>query len=362
MILDLDRFIETERPYWNELQRFLARLESGTRCRLSLEEIRRVHYLYERTAADLAKLVTFAAEPDLRGYLEALVARAYGEIHGTPDRTRRFSFWSWIARVLPRTFRRHAWAFALASAVTLVGVLFGSLALWLDPEAKAVLMPFPHLLDDPRDRVAREEAAQASPAAGGYTSFSAMLMTHNTRVSVMTLALGVTWGVGTVLILFYNGIILGAVVADYLRADESAFLAGWLLPHGAIEIPAILIAGQAGLLLGATLLGRGRRTPLAQRLREITPDLVTLIFGAALLLVWAGLIEAFLSQHHGRRLPYSLKIAFGLLELMALGAYLGWAGREADEPRGSGAAPAAALTAPRTAHSSLQPSPRSARP
>ena len=65
------------------------------------------------------------------------------------------------------------------------------------------------------------------------------------------------WGVGTIVMLFYNGVILGAVTVDYIRAGQTKFLAGWLLPHGAVEIPSILIAGQAGLVLALALIGWG---------------------------------------------------------------------------------------------------------
>ena len=104
-------------------------------------------------------------------------------------------------------------------------------------------------------------------------------MTHNTKVSIFTLALGMTWGVGTIIMLFYNGVILGAVAVDYIRAGQTKFLLGWLMPHGVMEIPAILIAGQAGLMLALALIGRGSRAPLRTRLREISGDIVTLIFG-----------------------------------------------------------------------------------
>src|SRR5262249_55985142 len=143
-----------------------------------------------------------------------------------------------------------------------------------------------------------EERATQDRLAGQKTAFSAFLMTHNTRVSIFTLALGMTWGVGTLLMLFYNGVILGAVTVDYVRAGQAKFLVGWLLPHGAIEIPAILIAGQAGLVLARALIGWGGRTPLRLRLRQAAPDVVTLIFGVAVLLIWAGFVEAFLSQYH----------------------------------------------------------------
>src|SRR5438477_6172169 len=135
-----------------------------------------------------------------------------------------------------------------------------------------------------------------------------------------------SFGVGTILVLFYNGIILGLVGIDYVLAGQTTFLLGWLLPHGVIEIPAILIAGQAGLMLAAALIGWGQRLNIAARLRAIARDLVTLIFGVVLMLIWAGLIEAFLSQYHQPVIPYSVKIGFGVVELILLIMFLGWSG------------------------------------
>lgn len=337
MIIDLERFLATERPYWSELERALDKLE-GQNARMTLEEVRHFHFLYERTAADLAKINTFASEPETRQYLESLIARAYGEIHETRGRARRLAPLTWFFRTLPQTFRRHLRAFYVAVAITLAGCAFGGLALGLDPEAKAALMPFEHLLQDPARRVAQEERATTDRLAGQKTSFSAFLMTHNIRVSILTLALGMTWGVGTVLMLFYNGIMLGAVAVDYVRAAQTKFLLGWLLPHGVVEIPAILIAGQAGLVLASALVGWGKRIPLRARLRAVSGDVVTLIFGVGVLLVWAGFVEAFLSQYHEPVIPYSLKIAFGLIELAALVMFLAKSGsKTADHARsGSG--------------------------
>ena len=142
----------------------------------------------------------------------------------------------------------------------------------------------------------------------------------------MTMALGMTWGVGTLAVLFGNGVLLGAVCMDYIRAGEGVFLTGWLLPHGATEIPAILIAGQAGFLLAQALIGWGTRDPLRERMRAIGPDVVTLIAGVTLLLVWAGFVEAYLSQYHFV-VPFWLKIAFGVAELVLLFLYLSLSGR-----------------------------------
>lgn len=335
MIIDLQRFLATEQPHWAQLERLLNKLEAEPDLRMTLDELRHFHLLFERASADLARISTFSAEPATRRYLENLVARGYGEIHETRERQRRIRPLQWFFQTLPQTFRRHIRAFYFSVAITLVGCAFGGFAIGLDPESKPALMPFSHLLQDPAQRVAEEESATEDRLSGHKSSFSAYLMTHNIKVSIFTLAMGMTWGVGTMLLLFYNGIMLGAIAVDYVRAGQTKFLLGWLLPHGAIEIPAILIAGQAGLMLALALIGWGKRVPLRARLREISRDLVTLIFGVGLLLIWAGFVEAFLSQYHEPVIPYIAKIAFGLVELVLLFFFLARSGlnQKQDENR-----------------------------
>ena len=322
MIIDLPKFVSAERPFWNELDRFLKKLEDDPHRAVPLEQARRFHYLYERAAADLAKFNTFANEPETRRYLESLVARAYGEIHETREKPHRFQPGRWFRVIFPQTFRRHIGVFWLAAAITLAGCAFGGLATMLDPESRRVTMPFGHDRMRPAERVAREERAKHDRLAAEKATFSTFLMTHNTQVSIFTMALGVTWGVGTIIMLFYNGVVLGAISVDYIADGQGKFLAGWLLPHGSFEIPAILIAGQAGLILGRALIGWGARKSLAERLRGISTDLVTLIGGVGVLLIWAGFVESFLSQYHEPVVPYGAKIGFGLVELIVLSLFL----------------------------------------
>ncbi len=327
MIVDVGRFAASETPYWEELEAMLAALDRDVARSLTLDEARRMHYLYQRAASGLARLSGFPEDHVLRLRLEPLVARAYAEIHETRSGQTRFSFVAWVTRVFPATFRKQFWAFRLSVGITLLGVIFGAGAILLDPPSKDVLMPFSHLHGDPAERVQKEEKNEDLRLGGMHGRFAAMLMTHNTQVSILAMALGVTFGVGTFVLLFSNGIILGAVVADYVRAGEGVFVAGWLLPHGSVEIPSILIAGQAGLILGRALMGWGTRKRVRARLRETAPDLATLIAGVAVMLVWAGIVESFFSQYHEPVLPYWVKIAFGVLELNCLVLYFWLAGR-----------------------------------
>ena len=333
MIIDLQRFIASERPYWAELEGVLDKLEAEPQWKMPLEKLRHFHYLYERTSAALAKIMTFSAEPEIRRYLEHLVGRAYGEIHETREKQYHFSPWAWFFQTLPRTFRRHARAFWLALAITLTGCLFGGLATAFDPESRSITMSFGHDRLTPSERVAKEEAVTKDRLAGQKGSFSTFLMTHNTHVSILTFALGMTWGIGTFILLFSNGVSLGAIAVDYMMDGQTKFLLGWLMPHGVVEIPAILIAGQAGLMLAGALIGWGRRNTITTRLRAISPDLVTLIFGVAIMLVWAGLIEAFLSQYHEPIIPYWVKISFGSVELVLLILFLSLSGSQPPSAR-----------------------------
>ncbi len=330
MIIDLRKFISEERPYWNELESVLNRLEKRPESKLSLSSLQRFHYLYQRTSGDLAKIKTFASEPNTRAFLESLVARAFGEIHETRKKPHRFAPLQWFFTTFPQTFRRQIRGFWICLAAMLVGSAFGAFVLLVEPDAKDVLLPFGHLHGDPSERVAQEENVTADRLAGAKSTFSSNLMTHNTKVAIFTLALGLTWGIGTLVLLFYNGVILGAVALDYVMAGETAFLLGWLLPHGAIEIPAIILAGQSGLVLAGALIGWGKPLSLRTRLRKISADLVTLIFGVAVMLIWAGIVEAFFSQYHEPVLPYEVKIGFGVLELALLVLFLARSGRRKD--------------------------------
>jgi uncharacterized membrane protein SpoIIM required for sporulation len=289
------------------------------------------------------KLDTYAAEPELLHYLESLVARAYGEIHETRTRPHRLAVGHWLRNALPQTFRRHIGAFYLALAITLLGCFLGSVFV-LNPEAKRTLLPYAHLRIDPAERVQAEretyeEAGQEGfdPLAGRKAQGTAFYIVNNTRVAFTTIALGMTWGIGTIAVLFANGVLLGAVCMDYAAAGQGVFLTGWLLPHGATEIPAILIAGQAGFVLARALIGWGTRDPLRERLRAIAPDVLTLIGGIALLLIWAGFVEAYLSQYHFV-VPFWLKIGFGVTELILLFLYAAFCGR-AHEAAATGGEP-----------------------
>jgi len=338
VILDSERFLQRERPTWESLARRLDALDAGVSGARSPDALLELHHLFRRTASGLARLRASAADPGLLAELDALVARAYAEVHsGRAHRPWR-ALWQWVSCGFPQAFRRHLQSFAAVLWVTLAGAVVGAVLIAADRDNRQLILPFSHLHGSPSERVAKEEARQRD--GGGEAAFAAYLMQNNIQVTINAFALGVIFGIGTVVVLFYNGVILGAVVFDYVADGQSVFLMGWLLPHGSVELPAIFLGGQAGFVLARAVLGRGRRAGLRVRLREVGADAVSLVGGAAILLVWAGLVEAWFSQNHEPVLPYSLKILVGVVHLAALTAWLGWGGRRAEKAAEIGGAPA----------------------
>jgi uncharacterized membrane protein SpoIIM required for sporulation len=335
VILDLDRFQLQERPRWIALESLLSDFESRPDRLLKPAEAELLQELYAQTAADLNRVTHGALAPELRQYLERLVARAYAELYyARPTRSELWQPRRWLRlfTAFPEAFRRQSRYFALALLITLLGAALGGLAVHFDPASLDVLLPADYLRN-PGVRVHQEENGQNRHLNSVQTeaAFSAQLITHNIEVSLLAAGLGVTFGIGTALLLFENGLLLGAVAVRYTQRGFELFMTAWLLPHGAFEIPSILIAGQAGFYLARLLLRRREDRDMRQSIREW----LVLIAGLALMLVWAGLMEAFFSQHHAPVLPYGFKVAVGGAELILLTLYLLLIGRRETDARGN---------------------------
>ncbi len=327
MILDLERFQAQAQPRWRDLEALLAALESRPDRRLNAAEAEQLQQLYAQTATDLNRVTHGALAYELRQYLERLVARAYAELYYAPPvrseiwQPRR---WLRIFTAFPEAFRRQSRYFALATLITLLGCALGGLAVRYDPASVDVLLPADYLRN-PGQRVHDEEQGQNRHLNSVQTeaAFSSQLITHNIQVALLAAALGVTFGIGTALLLFENGVLLGAVAVHYTQQGFGLFMTAWLLPHGVFEIPSILIAGQAGFYLARLLLHRRED----RNLRQSMSEWLLLVTGLAMMLVWAGFMEAFFSQHHAPALPYGFKVAVAAAELVLLTFYLLLTGR-----------------------------------
>lgn len=147
---------------------------------------------------------------------------------------------------------------------------------------------------------------------------------NNVGIALRTFGAGAGLGVGSGLILVYNGLVIGAVSGHLTAVGLGHTFWPFVIGHGSFELTAIVIAGAAGLKLGWGLVAPGRRGRAAA-LREGAREALPLILGAGGMLIVAAAIEAFWSP--SRVIPDSVKLGVGgVLWILVLG-YLTLGGR-----------------------------------
>src|SRR5258708_23880700 len=87
------------------------------------------------------------------------------------------------------------------------------------------------------------------------------IYTHNMQVSFLAFSLGALTIIGGLWLLFYNGVLLGAIGTMYVLDGVPLFFFAWVGPHGALEIPSIIFGVAAALIAGRALLLPGTLLP-----------------------------------------------------------------------------------------------------
>lgn len=321
--MDIDRFLQERNPRWERLSELLDRAENSPERDLGPEGMRELLRLYRLTSSDLNQARSLTADPEILERLNALAGRGYRFIY----RPRRGARWAgnlaaFLGARVPEAFQRHARAVATAAGVFLLGALFGLTAVLLRPASAEDLIPEQFFTESPRERVEKIEKEEERIAnVEDAALFGAQLYTHNIRVSFLAFSLGALSLIGGVWILFYNGLILGAVAATYLLDGVTVFFLAWVGPHGALELPAIVLAGAAGLVAGRALLLPGELSRGAS-MRRAFPVVWRMMVAVMLILVIAGLIEGSFSQFSAKTVPYALKIAVAAVLHATLLLYL----------------------------------------
>ena len=142
-----------------------------------------------------------------------------------------------------------------------------------------------------------------------YPLMSSQIMTNNIKVCLYAIVMGITCGLGTIYVLFYNGALLGAIAG--LIYQNGSILHFWslILPHGVIELLAIFISGGAGLLIAKSILIPGQYSRKNSIIKG-SKDATTLIGGLVFMLIVAGIIEGFFTPLN---IPPTVKLAFALV-------------------------------------------------
>lgn len=282
----LRRFEEDRQPRWDEFDGLLK--EAGHRPeRLGGRKIRRLAALYRATAADLVAARRRFPDSPLIDRLEASVRQGQGLIYERS--TRRGNLIDFFADRYWMLLWERRRPLSLAAAVLVVPAAIMALWAMSSPEAVASLVP-PEFL-----WVTEADSTDQGLGAVGLAGFSTFVLTNNIRVALTAFVAGITWGVGTALLIGYNGVLFGGLTGLAAGAGNLDLLGEATLAHGILELSCIVIAGAAGLSLGRAMLRPGHRTRMESMAIE-GRDSLLIAAGTAPWLVVAGLVEGYASR------------------------------------------------------------------
>jgi len=310
-------FADKRQADWERLEQLVAALEA--RKLSGRDQVRDVLRLYRRAAADLAEAQTQLPRSATVERLQLLVGRAYGAIYRNPED--RVGLTQFVIEKLPRTFRDNVGYFLAALLTFGAGLLLGIIMVSIDESWAQVALPEQAITQVENGQLWTDIFTLVPPSLT-----SALVFYNNTAVCFTAFALGLTLGVGTLYVLFVNGLVLGSAMSLCWRYDLLDQLAAFVVGHGVLELSAIMMAGAAGLMLGDALARPGPYRRL-DALRMRARDAAVLAVGAIPFLAEAGFIEGFISPGNLMApVKYLLGIATGLL----MYSYLLTAGKRTD--------------------------------
>jgi uncharacterized membrane protein SpoIIM required for sporulation len=319
--MDERSFVRKRGAAWERLEALLARAGRRGLRELQAQELFELGRLYRWTTSDLAYAQGHGFDPQIVHYLNRLTARAHAHVYGSTVETSRARIARFFTETFPGEFRR-SWPYiGLCIALTVVwaAVAYGIVA--HDPSNAYALLP-EEIVPAHITKSLHDSNFAFTPNASAM--MSSLIITNNIRVAFLTFAAGiVTVGVGTIYLIIFNALMLGALGALFAHAGFGPDFWATVAPHGVIELTAIQIAGGAGLLIAAGVLLPGRlrrRDAIALNSRRAG----VLIAGVTAMLCVAGIIEGFFSP---LRFPADVRASVGIVTALVLIAYFGFGGR-----------------------------------
>ena len=310
------RWLEKRKPHWAKLEALLNHgAKSGLKS-LSRSDLQELSLLYRQTAADLAAIREDSGSVHYARYVNQLLVRAHNTIY-SGHRASPMAVVSFFSKTYPRVFRRNLRQCALATAVFAITGLIGAVLTYQNPDFKVKILG-PQMVETiDRHQMWTHSIVGVKPLA------SSEIKTNNMSVGFMTFALGITAGLGTIYMMAFNGLLIGVIGVACWLSGMSLQLWSFVAPHGVLELPAIFIAGGAGLKIAQGLLFPGV-LPRRDSLARAGSEAVQLLLGTIPILMIAGVIEAFVSPT-GLAIPLKFLMAAALFVL--LNSYLFGAGR-----------------------------------
>jgi len=310
------RWLEKRKTYWARLEQLVDRSNKGGISALDHRELQELGLLYRQTASDLATVREDVTSNQLSFYLNQLLGRAHNLIY-MGHKQKISGLVRFYTETFPQVFRETFWQTFLAFLIfTVTGIATWAVTIHDPAFAHRMLGPEMMATIEKHEMWTKSIVTIKPLAASG-------IMTNNLAVCFTTFAMGITAGIGTIYMMFTNGLLIGVIGAATWQAGMALQLWSFVAGHGALELPAIFISGGAGLEIARGMLFPGL-LPRRESLALAGGRAARLMIGIIPMLVVAGVIEGFVSPS-GLATP--LKFLLSAVLFTALTTYLARVGR-----------------------------------
>jgi uncharacterized membrane protein SpoIIM required for sporulation len=289
-LVNATRFRAAHADNWQRLDHLVTRMEKRSIRVLDDDDLFSLPLLYRSTLSSLSIARETSLDRALVTYLEQLSTRAYFQIYGVPTSAGR-QFAHFIVHGWPQAVQA-LWRETLVSFLLMIlGAVAAYMLVIHDPSWFYGIIP--EAMASGRDPSATAESLRAtiySKQKDMLGTFAVYLFSHNSQVAIFAFALGFAFAVPTILLILYNGLSLGAMLAVFVPKGVGVGFVGWLAIHGTTELFAITLAGAAGMRIGSAIAfpGRDTRTESAVRAGR---QAASVMAGVVIMLLIAGLLE-----------------------------------------------------------------------
>lgn len=288
--LNASRFRAAHAAEWARLDALLTRIETRSVRVLSDDDLLALPLLYRSALSSLSVARETSLDRALVAYLEQLCARAYFQIYGVSD-----SAWRDLGR-----FFTQGWPAAVASLwretlvmafLTVAGTLAAYALVRSDPSWFFGIIPEAMAGGrDPGASAATLRDTIYTTQQDGLGVFASFLFGHNAQIAIFAFALGFAFVVPTALLVLYNGLTLGAMIAVFADKGLGPNFLAWLAIHGTTEMFAIMIAGAAGMRIGTAIAFPGAQERMVAVVAAGRTAAIA-IAGVVLMLAVAAILE-----------------------------------------------------------------------
>ena len=278
-------FIEQNKKKWN---RFEQVYESQSQDPEELSD------LYMDITDDLSYAQTFYRRRTVRVYLNQLAQKVFTGVHKQKGESFKKFISVWKVSLPLEIYRsRKNLLFALVAFI--IYALIGAVTTHLDPNFASVVLGQGYV------DVTNENIANLNPLAiyedDDQLAMFINITTNNLKVAFLTFFVGFFFTLGTHMLMFYNGVMLGTFQYFFHTKGllVTSFLGIWI--HGSFEISAIVLAGGAGITAGNGLLFPKSYTRI-QSLQLSTKRGLKIMLSLVPFIIAAGFLESFVTANY----------------------------------------------------------------